>query len=88
MIDGPGTSIARAHHQPVLLFAPPGSPVQPAGAHRHRDSRGHSGRADLRLVREGRAERLAALRQRIQRGVYYIPDTLLARHLLEAGIAL
>ena len=87
MIDGPGTSTAQAHHQPVLLFAPPGSPVQPAGAHRHRDSR-RADRADLRLVREGRAERLAALRQRIQRGVYYIPDALLAGHLLEAGIAL
>ncbi len=88
MMDGPGPSTARAHHQPALLIPPPGSPVQSAGAHQHGASPGRADRAGLRLVREGRAERLAALRRRIERGVYYIPDTLLARHLLEAGIAL
>ncbi len=88
MIDGPGTSTARAHHQPALLMPLPRSPVPPAGAHQHGDSHSRAARADLRLVRAGRAERLAGLRQRIERGVYYIPDTLLARLLLEAGITL
>ena len=88
MIDGTGTSTARAHRQPALLILPPGSPAQPAGARQHGTGRDRSDRADLRLVRAGRAERLAALRQHIERGVYSIPDALLARQLLDIGIAL
>ena len=86
MSNQPGMSTTPTHRPPAPMIAPPSSPVHPAGALQQGNDRQRAGRADLHLIPETRAERLAGLRRRIQRGVYYIPDALLARRLLDVGI--
>lgn len=89
MIDTLRTGAVPARSTRAIEAAPAAPPPRRAGGPAPGDTLELSDQARAlalsaeRQASDVRAERVAALRSRVQAGVYYIPDALLAQRILE-----